>query len=251
MCVLPKPLIQFASTALCELLTDLGYYMNSNGYVAGFAFGADGMKPGLLSQSTPSTEAKSSGLVFGGLNEGVTEQKAATSSSAGLQVPSFLSTFQKEGTNLFAASLKSESSLEQKLSNSSPLKVVASSSGIPVLGGSSGLFSSPGVKSFTPPVGGPAPQLALSSFLSAPNTSASGLASSTQGGGLFSQTPTGLQLSRNADLTNAGSFGLHESKPLQGVNTGPVGMNTAAFQFGSQGTYMLSHLHAVLVLFPH
>ena len=42
-------------------------------YVAGFAFGADGVKPGLLSQSTPSTEAKNSGLVFGGLNEGVTE----------------------------------------------------------------------------------------------------------------------------------------------------------------------------------
>ena len=214
-------------------------------YVAGFAFGADGVKPGLLSQSTPSTEAKNSGLVFGGLNEGVTEQKAATSSSTGLQVPSFLSTFQKEGTNLFAASLKSDASLEQKLSNSNPLKVVVSSSSVPTLGGGVGLFPSPGLKPFTPAVGGTAPQLTLGGLPSAPTASASGLSNSTQGGGLFSQPPTGLQLSRNAELPNAGSLGLPESMPLQVLNTGPVGGTTAPFQFGTQGTY--TSCHSVIV----
>ena len=230
-----------ALVELWELSTALGSYMNSFSHTAGLSFGAAGMKSGFFPQPTPSTETKgsSSGLVFGSLKEGGTEQVAA-SSSAGVQVPSFLSPFQKEGNNLFASSLKSGASLEQKLSNPSSYEVAASSGGTLTLGG--GLFTSPGAKPFMQPHGGTAPQLALSSLSATPSTTVSGLSGGTLGGGLFSQSPAGLQLGQHS-----GSFALPESKPLQGLNTGPGGGTTATFQFGGQGTHI--HLHTCLMLF--
>lgn len=189
---------------------------------------SDGLKSGLF----PPTEAKgsTSGLVFGSLKEASAGQTAVASSSAGLQVPSFLSAFQKEGSNLFTSSLKSGASLEQKLSNPSPFDAATSSGGALTLGSGPGLFTSPGANPFFPSQGGSTPQLALTGLSATPSAAVSGLSGGTLGGGLFSQASTGLQLSQNT-----GAFSLPESKPLQGVNAGPGGVTTAPFQFGAQG----------------
>ena len=179
------------------------------------------------------TKSSASGLVFGSSKEAEGEQIAAASSSAGLQVPSFLSPFQKEGSNLFTSSLKSGASLEQKLSNPSPFDAAASSGTALTLGGGSGLFTSPGANPFFPSQGGTTPQLALTS-LSATPAATLGQSGATQGGGLFSQPSMGLQPS-----LNAGAFTLSESKPLQGVNPGLGGVTTAPFLFGAQGMCIL------------
>ena len=187
----------------------------------------------MLSSAAPAKEARStaSGLIFGGLKEGGTEQTTTASPSTGLQVPSFLSSFQKEGSNLFAASLKSESNLEQKPLNSSTFTTPASSSGGLTLGGSARLFTPSATNPLLAFHGGATPQLALSSLSATPTTTASSLSGGPQGGDLFSQPPTGLQLSQKV-----GAFTMPASKPLQGVSAGAVGVTTAPFQFGGQGT---------------
>ena len=184
----------------------------------------------MLSSAAPAKEAKStaSGLIFGGLKEGGTEQTTTASPSTGLQVPSFLSSFQKEGSNLFAASLKSGSNLEQKPLNSSTFTTPASSSGGLTLGGSAGLFTPSATNPLLATHGGATPQLALSSLSATPTTTASSLSGGPQGG---DQPPTGLQLSQKV-----GAFTMPVSKPLQGVSAGAVGVTTAPFQFGGQGT---------------
>ena len=188
----------------------------------------------MLSSAAPPKEAKStaSGLIFGGLKEGGTEQTATASPSTGLQVPSFLSPFQKEESNLFAASLKGGLNSEQKPLNSSTFTTPALSSGGLTLGGSAGLFT-PATNPLLATHGGATPQLALSSLSATSTTTATSLSGAAQRGDLFFQPPGGLQLSQKV-----GAFTLPASKPLQGVSAGAVGVTTAPFQFGGQGTYV-------------
>lgn len=188
------------------------------------------MKGGLFS-SAPPPKGTGSGLIFGGLKEGGAEQTTTASPSTGLQVPSFLSPFQKEGSNLFATSLKG-GSREQKPLNSSTFSTPASSSGGLALGGSAGLFTPSATNPLLANLGGTPSQLALSSLSATPSITASSLSgAAAQGGYLFSQSPTGLQLAQKV-----GAFTLPESKPLQEVSAAGVGVTTAPFQFGGQGT---------------